>query len=77
MKPSPGCPVEMEHQIVAGKGAGGGRFVSAVFRAAQFIVSGRSGFSQYLQMVPLRQRDGFKLHDFLGKNEPECSFQSP
>lgn len=37
VKPSPGYPMEMEHQSIAGKGAGGGRFVSAVFRAAQFI----------------------------------------
>lgn len=65
--------MEVGHQIIAGKGAGGGRLDSAVFRAVKFIISGRLGFSQYLQMASHRQRGGFKLHDFLQKHELECS----
>lgn len=66
----------MERQITVGKGAEGGRLVSAVFHAAQFI-SGRLGFSQYLQMASLGQRDNFELLNFLWKNDLECTCQSP
>lgn len=60
-----------------GKGAGGGRLVSAVFHDPQFRISDRLGLSQYLEMTSLRQREDFKLHYFLQKNELECAFQSP
>lgn len=42
----------------------------AVFCAVQFIVSGSLGLCKYLEMA---SGEGFKLQDFLQKNELECS----